>query len=71
MEDRISLYDIILAPLFLAGSCYFIWDSIKDMKRGENRPKVTDDLVNMAFEQMLEKRADEELENMDWEDDDD
>lgn len=71
MDDRISLYDIILAPLFLAGACYVVWDCIRDMRRGENRPKVTDDLVNMAFEQMLEKRADEELENMDWEADDD
>lgn len=69
--DKISLYDVVLAPLFIIGAGYFIWDSIKDMRRGENRPKVTDDLVNMAFEEMLIRRSDEEMENMDWEDGDD
>ena len=71
MEDRISLYDIVLAPLFVAGACYFIWDSIKDMRRGENRPVVTDDLIVMAFEQQIMKRSDEELAEMDWESEDD
>ena len=71
MEDKISIYDVLLAPLFLAGACYFIYDSIRDMRRGECRPKVTDDLVNMAFEEMLIRRSDEEMENMDWLADDD
>lgn len=69
--DKISLYDIVLAPLFIGGACYFIWDCIKDMRRGENRPKVPDDLVHMVFDEMLKQRSNEELAEMDWEDDDD
>lgn len=71
MDDRISLYDIVLAPMFLAGACYFIYDSIRDMRRGENRPKVTDDLIVMAFERDIMQRSNAELAEMDWEDDDD
>lgn len=63
--------DFILAPLFLLGAGYFVWDCIRDMRRGECRPKVSDDLVNMAFEEMLIRRSDEEMENMDWLADDD
>jgi hypothetical protein len=71
MEDKISLYDIVLAPLFIAGACYFIYDSIRDMRRGENRPKVTDDLIVMAFERDIMARSDEEMAQMDWLADDD
>lgn len=69
--DRITLYDVVLAPLFIAGACYFAWDAIKDMRRGENRPKVTHDMIDTAFEEMLIRQSDAELENMDWMSDDD
>lgn len=67
MEDRISLYDIVLAPLFLAGACYFIWDSVKDMRRGENRPPVTDKMIEDAFERDVMDNFDEEFDSIDWE----
>jgi hypothetical protein len=70
MDSKISIWDVVLAPLFLAGACYFIYDSIRDMRRGENRPKVTDDMIDSAFEAMLQKQSDEEMEDMDWLDDD-
>lgn len=57
--------------MFLAGACYFIYDSIRDMRRGENRPKVTDDLIVMAFERDIMQRSDEEMAQMDWLADDD
>lgn len=69
-QDNISIWDIVLAPLFLAGACYFAWDAIKDMRRGENRPKVTNDMIDTAFEEMLIRQSDAELENMDWMSDD-
>lgn len=69
--DKITLYDIILAPLFLAGACYFAWDAINDMRRGECRPPVTDDMIDKAFTDMLIRQSDEEMENMDWMIDDD
>lgn len=71
MGDKITLYDIILAPMFLAGACYFIYDSIRDMRRGECRPKVTDDLIVMAFERDIMQRSNEEMAQMDWLADDD
>ena len=64
------MYDILLAPLFIAGALYFIYDSIKDMRRGENRPVVTDDLIVMAFKRDIMQRSSSELAEMDWEDDD-
>lgn len=57
--------------MFIAGAGYFVWDCIKDMRRGENRPKVTDDLIVMAFERDIMQRSSSELAEMDWEDDDD
>lgn len=69
--DKISLYDVVLVPLFLLGAGYFIWDCIRDMRRGENRPKVTNDMIDTAFEEMLIRQSDAELENMDWMSDDD
>lgn len=68
MASKISVWDFVLAPLFLAGACYFIYDSIRDMRRGECRPTVTDDMIDAAFSDMLQKRSDEEME--DWFDDD-
>lgn len=69
--DKISLYDVVFVPLFLLGAGYFIWDCIRDMRRGENRPKVTNDMIDTAFEEMLIRQSDAELENMDWMSDDD
>lgn len=66
-----SKWDYILAPVFLAGAGYFVWDCIKDLRRGENRPKVTDDLIVMAFERDIMARSDAELAEMDWESEDD
>lgn len=69
--DKISLYDVVLAPLFLLGAGYVIWDCIRDMRRGENRPKVTNDMIDKAFEDMLIRQSDAEMESMDWMSDDD
>lgn len=66
-----SKWDYILAPLFIVGACYFALDAIKDMRRGENRPVVTDGMVISAIEDLLQSRSDAELENMDWMSDDD
>lgn len=69
--DKITLYDIILAPLFIVGAGYAIYDAVRDMRRGENRPVVTNDMIDAAFEDMLIRQSDAEMENMDWMSDDD
>lgn len=66
-RDDITLYDIVLAPLFLAGACYVIWDCIRDMCRGENRPAVTDKMIEEAFERDVMDNFDEEFDSIDWE----
>lgn len=66
MRNGMHKCDLILAPLFLLGAGYFVWDCIKDLRRGENRPKVTDAMIDEAFEQQLMARSDEELAEMDW-----
>lgn len=63
--------DFILAPLFLLGAGYFVWDCIRDMRRGECRPKVTDQMIDEAFERDIMQRSDEEMAQMDWLADDD
>lgn len=71
MRNGMHKCDFILAPLFLLGAGYFVWDCIKDLRRGENRPVVTDDLIVMAFERDIMARSNAELAEMDWESEDD
>ena len=64
--------DILLAPLCVAACSYALYKIVRDIvSMEENRPTVTDQMIEQAYERDIMLKSDEEMAEMDWLADDD
>lgn len=60
--------DYILAPLLTVAGCYVAYKLIKDLvQMNENRPAVTDAMVEDAYRCQVMQGFDDEFDDVDWE----
>lgn len=60
--------DLIVAPLFTAALSYVAYKIIRDLvEMRENRPAVTDAMVEQAYRCQIMSDYDDEFDTIDWE----
>lgn len=60
--------DLLLAPIILSGLSYIAYKIIKDIvEMKDNRPAVTDAMVEQAWRNQVMGDFDSEFDSVDWE----
>lgn len=62
-------YDIMIAPVFVTACVYVMYKVVMDIvEMKEDRPKVTDDMVEEAWRNQVMNDFDSEFDSVNWED---
>lgn len=61
-------YDIMIAPVFVTACVYVMYKVVRDIvEMRDNRPTVTDAMVEQAYRCQIMDSYDEEFDEIDWE----